>query len=182
MKPATCAWVMPNSTSPAPRPRKMPPGRSNRAGGSHGDGAVRPVPVELRDGSVGDPRGRRDPRAQRRVHLRATPIISAAASALPAEQTGAGLGILHDAQFLGAGTGPALFGVLVTAWQHSGGGAVNPLFAGPAGAAFSDAFLAMAVVAVLALIVAFRMRPTASVGGGQSSPSRSAQSSSVSSE
>ncbi len=45
-----------------------------------------------------------------------------------------------------------------------------------------DAFLAMAVVAVLALIVVFRMRPAASVRGGQSSPSRSAQSSSVSSE
>jgi DHA2 family metal-tetracycline-proton antiporter-like MFS transporter len=88
-----------------------------------------------------------------------TPIISAAASALPADQVGVGLGILQGAQFLGAGTGPALFGVLVTARQQSGSGAINPLYAAHEGAAFSDAFLAMAAVAVLALIVALRMRP-----------------------
>jgi MFS transporter, DHA2 family, metal-tetracycline-proton antiporter len=90
-----------------------------------------------------------------------TPIISAAASALPADQVGVGLGILQGAQFLGAGTGPALLGVLVAARQQSGSGAINPLYPGHEGAAFSDAFLAMAVVAVLALIVAFRMRPPA---------------------
>jgi MFS family permease len=88
-----------------------------------------------------------------------TPIISAAASALPPDQVGVGLGILQGAQFLGAGTGPALFGVLVSARELSGSGAVNPLYAADEGAAFSDAFLAMAVVAVLALTVAFRMRP-----------------------
>ncbi|MGW3341732.1 MFS transporter [Nonomuraea rubra] len=88
-----------------------------------------------------------------------TPLISAAAGALPGGQVGAGIGILQGAQFLGAGTGPALFGVLVTARQQSGGDAVNPLYAGHAGAAYSDVFLAMAVVTVLALAVAFRMRP-----------------------
>ncbi|GAB3440056.1 MFS transporter [Actinophytocola sediminis] len=88
-----------------------------------------------------------------------TPIISAAAGALPGDQVGVGLGILQGTQFLGAGAGPALFGVLVTARQHSGAGAVNPLYAGPGGA-FSDAFLVMAVVIVPALLVAFRMRPT----------------------
>ncbi|ALG11435.1 MFS transporter [Kibdelosporangium phytohabitans] len=87
-----------------------------------------------------------------------TPIISAAASALPADQVGVGLGILQGAQFLGAGAGPALSGALVTA--RRGGDAVNPLFPGHAGAAHSDAFLAMAVVIVLTLIVAFRMRAT----------------------
>jgi MFS family permease len=87
-----------------------------------------------------------------------TPIISAAASALPPDQVGAGLGILQGAQFLGAGTGPALFGVLVSAREESGA-AVNPLYAAHGGAAISDAFLAMAVVAVLALFVASRMRP-----------------------
>jgi predicted MFS family arabinose efflux permease len=55
-----------------------------------------------------------------------TPIISAAAGALPPEQVGVGLGILQGAQFLGAGTGPALLGVLVSARQPSGG-AVNPM-------------------------------------------------------
>ncbi|MDA3629261.1 MFS transporter [Saccharopolyspora sp. WRP15-2] len=78
-----------------------------------------------------------------------TPIISAAASALPSEQVGIGLGILQGAQFLGAGTGPALFAVLVAARQQTVGAA----------AAFSEVFLVMAVVVVLALITAFRMRP-----------------------
>ena len=90
-----------------------------------------------------------------------TPIISAAASALPPTQVGAGLGILQGAQFLGAGTGPALFGVLVSAREQSGG-ALNPLYTGHDGAAFSDAFLAMAVVTVVSLVVAFRMRPEVS--------------------
>ncbi|MGW1682769.1 MFS transporter [Saccharopolyspora sp. NPDC002376] len=77
------------------------------------------------------------------------PIISAAASALPSEQVGIGLGILQGAQFLGAGTGPALFGVLVAARQQTAG----------ATAAFSEVFLVMAVVLVLAMITAFRMHP-----------------------
>jgi DHA2 family metal-tetracycline-proton antiporter-like MFS transporter/DHA2 family florfenicol/chloramphenicol resistance protein-like MFS transporter len=86
-----------------------------------------------------------------------TPIISAAANALPADQVGVGLGILQGAQFLGAGTGPALFGVLVTAREHSD--AVNPLYSGHGGGAYSDAFLAMTVAVALALIIACRMRP-----------------------
>ncbi|MEJ3748174.1 MFS transporter [Actinomycetes bacterium KLBMP 9797] len=94
-----------------------------------------------------------------------TPIISAAASALPADQVGVGVGILQGAQFLGAGTGPALFGVLVAARQESGGGAINPVRSGDAGAAFSDAFLAMAVVVVFAFVVAFRMRPATAARG-----------------
>jgi EmrB/QacA subfamily drug resistance transporter len=90
-----------------------------------------------------------------------TPIISAAAGALPPEQVGVGLGVLQGAQFLGAGTGPALLGVLVSARLESGSGAVNPLYPAHEGAAYSDAFLAMAAVAVLAAVVAFRMRPHA---------------------
>lgn len=90
-----------------------------------------------------------------------TPIISAAASALPADQVGVGLGILQGAQFLGAGTGPALFGVLVTARQQNGSGALNPMYSGHEGAAFSDVFLAMAVVVIPTLIIALRMRPAA---------------------
>ncbi|RSM85682.1 MFS transporter [Kibdelosporangium aridum] len=92
-----------------------------------------------------------------------TPIISAAAGALPGEQVGVGMGILQGAQFLGAGTGPALFGVLVSARQQSGSTAVNPIYSGHEGAAYSDAFLAMAVVVVLTLLVAFQMRPAATV-------------------
>ncbi|UIX30150.1 MFS transporter [Streptomyces sp. GQFP] len=88
-----------------------------------------------------------------------TTIIGAAAAELPAEQAGAGLGILQGAQFLGAGTGPAVFGVLVSARQQSGSGAANPLHSGQDGAAYSDVFLAMTVVVVLTLVVATRMRP-----------------------
>ncbi|PRX96662.1 MFS transporter [Allonocardiopsis opalescens] len=86
------------------------------------------------------------------------PLITAASGALPPGEVGVGMGILQGAQFLGAGAGPALFGALVTARQH-GGGALNPLHTGQEAAAFSDAFLAMAAVTVLALAVAARIRP-----------------------
>ncbi|TDC19408.1 MFS transporter [Streptomyces sp. 8K308] len=87
-----------------------------------------------------------------------TAIIGAAARELPAEQAGVGLGILQGAQFLGAGAGPAVFGVLASARQQSGGGAVNPLYSDGDGAAYSDVFLAMAVLAALTVVVASRMR------------------------
>jgi MFS transporter, DHA2 family, metal-tetracycline-proton antiporter len=90
-----------------------------------------------------------------------TPTLSAAAGELPAGQTGAGLGVLQGAQFLGAGAGPALIGALVAARRESGD-AVNPLFTGHDGAAYSDAFLAMAGVAAVTWIVAFRMRAPSS--------------------
>ncbi|MDX3108794.1 MFS transporter [Nonomuraea angiospora] len=90
-----------------------------------------------------------------------TPIISAAASALPPDQAGVGLGILQGAQFLGAGTGPALLGVLVSARQQTGTDAFNPFHTGQDGAAYSDVFLAMAVIVALAVVAASRMRPAA---------------------
>lgn len=90
-----------------------------------------------------------------------TTLIGAAAGELPGEQVGVGLGILQGVQFLGAGTGPAVFGVLVSARQQSGAAAVNPFYNGHEGAAYSDVFLAMAAVVVLTLIVASRMRPAA---------------------
>ncbi|PSL55807.1 DHA2 family metal-tetracycline-proton antiporter-like MFS transporter/DHA2 family florfenicol/chloramphenicol resistance protein-like MFS transporter [Saccharothrix carnea] len=90
-----------------------------------------------------------------------TTLIGAAAAELPGDQVGVGLGILQGVQFLGAGTGPAVFGVLVSARLESGAGAVNPFYARPEGTAYSDVFLAMAVVIVLTLVVASRMRPSA---------------------
>ncbi|MFF0390103.1 MFS transporter [Kitasatospora sp. NPDC004615] len=104
-----------------------------------------------------------------------TTIIGAAASELPPEQVGAGLGILQGAQFLGAGTGPAVFGVLVSARQQSGSDAINPLFSGHHGSAYSDVFLAMAVVVVLTLVLASRMRPTPAVEGEAAPAASSAQ-------
>lgn len=94
-----------------------------------------------------------------------TPIISAAAGALAPAQAGIGLGILQGAQFLGASAGPAVFGVLVSARRQAGTDALNPLNATVDGAAFSDAFLAMALVAVAALIIALRMRPAPTTKG-----------------
>ncbi|MCE6997352.1 MFS transporter [Saccharothrix sp. S26] len=90
-----------------------------------------------------------------------TTLIGAAAGELPGEQVGVGLGILQGVQFLGAGTGPAVFGVLVSAREQSGSTAVNPFYNGHEGAAYSDVFLAMAVVVVVTLVVASRMRPAA---------------------
>ncbi|MFF0297309.1 MFS transporter [Kitasatospora sp. NPDC004614] len=104
-----------------------------------------------------------------------TTIIGAAASELPPEQVGAGLGILQGAQFLGAGTGPAVFGVLVSARQQSGSDAINPLFSGHHGSAYSDVFLAMAVVVVLTLVLASRMRPAPAVEGEAAPAASSAQ-------
>lgn len=86
-----------------------------------------------------------------------TPLINASAGVLPPDQVGVGLGILQGAQFLGAGAGPALFGVLLTARQHSDSAAINPLHFSNQGAAFSDTFLAMAVIIIPALIVGYRM-------------------------
>jgi MFS transporter, DHA2 family, metal-tetracycline-proton antiporter len=87
----------------------------------------------------------------------ATALTATAAASLPGEQIGVGLGIFQGAQFLGAGTGPALAGVLLDARQASGGAALNPLHGG-AGAAFSDVFLIMALVAVLGMVVASALR------------------------
>ncbi|QFG27369.1 MFS transporter [Actinomadura sp. WMMB 499] len=85
-------------------------------------------------------------------------VITAAATALPGDHVGVGVGILQGAQFLGAGAGPALFGVLLTARRETG--AVNPLFGGPDGAAYSDVFLTMTALALLTLPIARRLRPT----------------------
>lgn len=87
-----------------------------------------------------------------------TPMISAVANLLEPAELGVGIGILQGAQFLGAGTGPALLGVLVAARQRDDGEAFNPLHLGEAAAAYADAFLLMAVVALLALVAAVRMR------------------------
>ena len=76
---------------------------------------------------------------------------------LPPEQVGAGVGIFQAAQFLGAGTGPVLFGVLLTVRQTSDTDPINPLYTGHA-PAYSDTFLGLTVVAVLAMIAALRMR------------------------
>src|SRR4029453_11302663 len=83
-----------------------------------------------------------------------SPTNNAAANALPNEAVGAGMGLFAGAFFLGAGTGPALIRALFAARAEAGSGALNPLYPFDA-APFSDAFLAMILALVVALIAAF---------------------------
>ncbi|MGW8527130.1 MULTISPECIES: MFS transporter [Nocardiopsidaceae] len=91
----------------------------------------------------------------------ATLVTDSAAGALPPDRVGVGMGVLQGAQFLGAGTGPALIGALVAARQAGGHDAVNPLHT-LAAPAYSDAFLAVTLVAVLGAASALGLarRPT----------------------
>lgn len=86
-----------------------------------------------------------------------TAATSAASQLLPSEQIGVGVGIFQGAQFLGAGTGPAVFGALLSARQAADHEALSPFHVGTA-AAFSDAFLALTGVTVLALLAAIQLR------------------------
>ncbi|GAB3743149.1 MFS transporter [Microlunatus parietis] len=88
-----------------------------------------------------------------------TNVTAVAAESQPPELAGAGLGIFQGAQFLGAGTGPALAGVLLDA-RH-GTGPVLPWYALEA-PAYSDLFLVLTAVTLIALVIAagtLRSRP-----------------------
>ena len=86
-----------------------------------------------------------------------SPANNAAASALAGKEVGVGLGIFHVALFLGAGTGPAVIGAVLSARKEFATDALNPLYVLNA-APFSDAFLAMTVSVVLALVAALGLR------------------------
>ena len=88
-----------------------------------------------------------------------SPANNAAANALPEEEVGVGMGIFAGAFFLGAGTGPALIGAFLAAREEAGSGAINPLYTLDA-APFSDAFLAMVLALLAALIAALGLRDT----------------------
>lgn len=86
-----------------------------------------------------------------------TPSTSAVSHLLPPDLVGVGVGIFQGAQFLGAGVGPALFATLVASRSATGSGAVNPLYSGSANA-YSDAFLGLAALSVVAIMAAVGMR------------------------
>jgi DHA2 family metal-tetracycline-proton antiporter-like MFS transporter len=86
-----------------------------------------------------------------------SPNYNAAAGALPPKELGVGMGMLAGTFFLGAGTGPALFGALFEARQGAGLAAINPLYSSSA-AAYSDVFLAMALALIVALVGALGLR------------------------
>lgn len=67
------------------------------------------------------------------------------------------MGIFSGAFFLGSGTGPALIGAFLAARQEAGLGAINPLYTQGA-PPFSDAFLAVGAVALVALVAAIGLR------------------------
>jgi DHA2 family metal-tetracycline-proton antiporter-like MFS transporter len=86
-----------------------------------------------------------------------SPLTNAAAGSLPDEEMGGGMGIFQGLLFLGGGTGPALIGAFLAAREEAGFSAINPLYALNT-APFSDAFLAIALVLVLALMAASALR------------------------
>jgi DHA2 family metal-tetracycline-proton antiporter-like MFS transporter len=86
-----------------------------------------------------------------------SPNVNAAASALGPEEVGAGLGIFNGAFFLGGGTGPAVIGAFLAARKEADAGALNPLYALDA-AAYSDAFLALALALLISLVAALGLR------------------------
>ena len=88
------------------------------------------------------------------------PTTNAAAGTLPGKEVGAGLGIFQGLFFLGGGTGPALVGAFLAARREAGAGALNPLYDLHA-APYSDAFLAIAVAVIIALLAAFGLRSNA---------------------
>lgn len=79
-----------------------------------------------------------------------SPINNAAVSALPKDQVGAGMGIFQGTLYLGAGTGAGMIGALLHA-RREAADPLNPLYSLDA-VAYSDAFLAATVAAVIALI------------------------------
>jgi DHA2 family metal-tetracycline-proton antiporter-like MFS transporter/DHA2 family florfenicol/chloramphenicol resistance protein-like MFS transporter len=88
-----------------------------------------------------------------------SPNINAAASSLRPEEVGAGLGIFNGAFFLGGATGPALIGAFLAARKEAEAGALNPLYALDA-AAYSDAFLVLALALLISLVATLGLRRT----------------------
>ena len=86
-----------------------------------------------------------------------TLTTSALGHLLPPDRFGAGVGIFQGAQFLGAGTGPALFGVLLSVRQAGDTEPINPLYTGNA-SAYSDIFLILTLITVPAAVAALRLR------------------------
>ena len=85
------------------------------------------------------------------------PTTNAVANALPRSEVGAGMGIFQGLFFLGGGAGPALVGAFLVARRGAEAEALNPLYTLGA-APYSDAFLAIAVAVIIALLATFGLR------------------------
>ena len=83
-----------------------------------------------------------------------SPAANAASKALSADIAGVGFGIYQLFFFMGAGTGAAVFGSVLSARQQSTAPAWNPFYdGGAATAAFSDAFLVACIAVLLAMML-----------------------------
>ena len=84
----------------------------------------------------------------------------AVSQVLPPPVVGSGIGLFQSAQFVGAGAGPAVFGVLLSWRQAASTEALNPM-AATAAAAYSDVFLLLAALTFAAVVPALRLRARA---------------------
>jgi DHA2 family florfenicol/chloramphenicol resistance protein-like MFS transporter len=86
-----------------------------------------------------------------------SPNANAAASSLPASESGVGLGIYQMLFFLGGGFGPAIGATFLAFREQAASGALNPLYIQDV-APFSDAFLLLACSVVVALAASFGLQ------------------------
>ena len=83
-----------------------------------------------------------------------SPAANAASKALSPEIAGVGFGIYQLFFFMGAGSGAAVFGSVLTARQQQAAPALNPFYEGAAAtAAFSDAFLVACTAVLMAMVL-----------------------------
>lgn len=85
-----------------------------------------------------------------------SPANNIAVDTLSKEQVGVGMGLFQGALYLGAGTGAALIGALLSA-RREVRNALNPLYVLDA-PHYSDIFLAVTFTTVIALILTFSLR------------------------
>lgn len=85
------------------------------------------------------------------------PMNSHASRLLSAEDTGVGMGLFSGATFMGGGIGAAIIGAWLNARQDANAGALNPLYSGDANA-WSDAFLAVIAMVLIALLIVVSLR------------------------
>lgn len=102
-----------------------------------------------------------------------SPTTNAAASALPGEEVGVGLGIYQGLFFLGGGTGPAVIGAFLAARTEAATNALNPLYMLDA-ASFSDAFLVVSLALLLAFLASLKLR-----GNNKQPPAKTGRSDAV---
>jgi MFS family permease len=88
-----------------------------------------------------------------------SPNANAATATLTPQESGVGLGIYQMIFFLGGGFGPAVAATFLAFRHEAGSGALNPLYTLDA-ASFSDAFLLVSAVSILAFAASFGLRST----------------------